>query len=179
MLTTSTKSPYWVKALQLPVCPICEQKVPQKVNPRFNIKSTSKRYTPKYMIKSTSKRYTPKFMIKSTSTAAAWVSQQSHISDALLLWTWSLWHAWNIPKFAIPLVITSIMSNNYDSDFAIPVVITSLIACPILLWQSSPTLEFMMNSHFVALQKSIFASSVALNVLLVIVQAFEEKQRKY
>ena len=36
---------------------------------------------------------------------------------------------------------------------------------------SKRTLEFMMNSHFVVLQKSILASWLALNVWLVIVQA--------
>ena len=35
-----------------------------------------------------------------------------------------------------------------------------------------PTLEFMMNSHLVVLQKSILALSDELKVWLVIVQAF-------
>ena len=38
-----------------------------------------------------------------------------------------------------------------------------------------PTLEFMMNSHLVALQKSILSSWVALKVWLVMVQAFKDK----
>ena len=39
---------------------------------------------------------------------------------------------------------------------------------------TKPTLEFMMNSHLVALQKSILASWDALKVWFVMVQAFRK-----
>ena len=84
-------------------------------------------------------------MIKITSTAAAWVSQQLQISDAFLLWIWSLWHAWTF-------LMSVMVSKTFDFHRTYPWVHDEFPFCSVA----------EVNSCFVGCIKSLVGDGASL-----------------